>query len=118
MVMDKMWKKYFHHIVVFFNPSPLLRILFVRTNCTICTFVVPLDVRNSLLSSGKYHTMSTTLQCYMLGTHRNVPSQLIQLLIRVFNGCMDEYGYWDEMSSCLNCGFILKWAPIRQLLRF
>ena len=55
-------------------------------------------------------TMSTTLQCYMLGTHRNLPSELIHLVIGVFNECMDEYGYWDGISSCLNCGFILKWA--------
>ena len=117
MVMDTMSKKYFHHIMVFFNTSPLLRILFVRTNCTICTFVVPVDVRNSLFCSGKYHTMSTTLHCYMLGTNRNLPSVLIQLVIRVFNGCMDEFGYWDGMSSCLNCGFILKWASTSTITR-
>ena len=104
-------QKYFHHIMVFFNTSPLLRMLLVRTKCTICTFVVPLDVGKPLFCSGRYDTMSTTLQCYMLGTHGNLPFELIQLVIRVFNGFMDEYGYWDGMSSCLNCGFILKWAP-------
>ena len=78
MVMHAMWKKYFRYIMVFFNTSPLLRILFVRTNCTFCTFVVPIDVINPLFCSGKYHTMSTTLQCYMLGTQRNLPSELIQ----------------------------------------
>ena len=111
MVMDTMWKNYLHHIMVFLNTSPLLRILFVCTNFTICTFVVPSNVVGLPLCLGKYHTMSTTLHCYMLGTHRHLPSDIIQLVIRVFNECMDEYGYWDGMSSCLNCGFILKWAP-------
>ena len=65
MVMDTMWKKYLHHIMVFLNTSPLLRILFVCTNFTICTFVVPSNVRGLLFCLGKYHTMSTTLHCYI-----------------------------------------------------
>ena len=51
--------------------------------------------------------MSTMLRCSIRGTKRDLPKELVLLIIRVFSDYMEEYGYWDGASSCLNYGLTL-----------